>query len=221
MTEMVKAKLNGEFEIILPKHRADREQWYTEEGWEKARLQAMHEHIGKGDLVYYVGAEEGEMCALCSMWGANVLLFEPNDRVMPNIREIYKHNGLKPATIIRGFAGNETTGDIEFAYVDQIEGEVIGDHGFKELHDPANDCLCFFFAWFVEWLYVWRCVCCHGDLLFLAWPVDWLGIGDGCIRVRVRCGNTDSWSERADFHDLVSNNVDVRACVLCFKVEII
>lgn len=138
MTEMVKAKLNGEFEIILPKHRADREQWYTEEGWEKARLQAMHEHIGKGDLVYYVGAEEGEMCALCSMWGANVLLFEPNDRVMPNIREIYKHNGLKPATIIRGFAGNETTGDIEFAYVDQIEGEVIGDHGFKELHDRGD-----------------------------------------------------------------------------------
>ena len=29
----------------------------------------MHNNIGKGDVVYYVGAEEGEMPALCQMWG--------------------------------------------------------------------------------------------------------------------------------------------------------
>jgi hypothetical protein len=28
MTEMIKAMVNGEFEIILPKHRADRPEWY-------------------------------------------------------------------------------------------------------------------------------------------------------------------------------------------------
>ena len=33
---MVKAKLNGEFEILLPKHRADRPEWYTKRGWEKS-----------------------------------------------------------------------------------------------------------------------------------------------------------------------------------------
>jgi len=30
MTKMIKATINGEFEIILPKHRADRPEWYTE-----------------------------------------------------------------------------------------------------------------------------------------------------------------------------------------------
>ena len=33
MTEMINAKLNNEFEMILPKHRADRPEWYTEKGW--------------------------------------------------------------------------------------------------------------------------------------------------------------------------------------------
>jgi hypothetical protein len=38
MTEMIKVVVNGEFEIILPKHRADRPDWYQEHGWEKPRL---------------------------------------------------------------------------------------------------------------------------------------------------------------------------------------
>jgi hypothetical protein len=29
--------------------------------------------LAKGDVVYYVGAEEGEMVALCQMWGAEVV----------------------------------------------------------------------------------------------------------------------------------------------------
>ena len=51
MTEMVKAVINGEFEIMLPKHRADRPEWYTEKGWEKPRLKSMHEKIGKGGFI--------------------------------------------------------------------------------------------------------------------------------------------------------------------------
>ena len=70
MTEMIKAIVNGEFEIMLPKHRADRPEWYQPHGWEKLRLKSMSENIGKGDVVYYVGAEEGEMPALCQMWGS-------------------------------------------------------------------------------------------------------------------------------------------------------
>ena len=68
MTEMIKAKLNGEFEMILPKHRADRPEWYTDKGWERKRLESMHKNIGSGDVVYYVGGEEGEMVALCQIW---------------------------------------------------------------------------------------------------------------------------------------------------------
>ena len=74
MTEMVKTVLNGLFEITLPKHRADRPEWYTENGWEKKRLMSMYNNIFDNDVMYYVGGEEGEMVALCQMWGAEVII---------------------------------------------------------------------------------------------------------------------------------------------------
>lgn len=141
MAEMVKAKLNGSYRIILPKHRADRPEWYTEEGWEKARLEELYSTIKmqKNPVVYYVGAEEGEMCALAAMWGAKVLMFEPNEKVMPNIRAIWEANGLDMTDYFYpGFAGNEVKGSQDLIPVESIQGEVIHDHGFKELRDPGD-----------------------------------------------------------------------------------
>jgi len=148
MAEMVEAVLNGEFKIILPKHRADRPEWYTEEGWEKKRLKKLHDVIkqqledGRTPKVYYVGAEEGEMPALCRMWGANGLLVEPNERVLPNIKAIWEANDLLPWEILVGFMGNEATAKPDWSKackrMENITGEVIGDHGFKELHDAGD-----------------------------------------------------------------------------------
>ena len=154
--EMVKARLNGEYEIVLPKHRADREQWYTAEGWERARLAALHNEIirqrsvGGEPVVYYAGAEEGEMPALCQMWGAKVVLFEPNYKVWPNIRVIWEANKLEPpAALFVGFASNST--ELQPPNPQHVEpavpdgewpncawGEVIGDHGFKELYQESD-----------------------------------------------------------------------------------
>lgn len=148
MAEMVEAVLNGEFKMILPKHRADRPEWYKPEGWEKKRLKKLHDVIkqqikdGKTPKVYYVGAEEGEMPALCQIWGANVLLVEPNERVLPNIRAIWEANGLIDPDILIGFMGNEATVKADWhkhrVKLSSIKGEVIGDHGFKELHDAGE-----------------------------------------------------------------------------------
>lgn len=139
---MIKAKLNGEFEIILPKHRADRPEWYTEKGWEKKRLQSMHKNLGKDDTVYYVGAEEGEMPALCQMWGAKVVMFEPNDKVWPNIKAIWEANNLEmPLAVFSGFASNKTTNPAPLilgGFPESANGEVIHDHGFKEVEDNIN-----------------------------------------------------------------------------------
>ena len=63
---MIKAKLNGEFDLIVPEFRLKNTSWLADTGWEKPRLQSMSQHIGKGDVVYYVGAELGEMSALCA-----------------------------------------------------------------------------------------------------------------------------------------------------------
>jgi len=141
--DMVPCLLNGEYNIILPKHRADRPEWYMEKGWEKKRLASIHKNIGKGDIVFYVGSEEGEMPALCQMWGAEVVLFEPNPRVIPNTKAIYDANNLKPpAGFFVGFAANETNTKGEPVYLDMFplcaDGPIIGDHGFKELAYEAD-----------------------------------------------------------------------------------
>lgn len=141
--EMVKTTLNNEFEIIIPKHRADRPDWYTSEGWERARLQSMHDHIGWGDNVYYIGAEEGEFPALCQMWGADVFLFEPNPAVWPNIKAIWEANKLKTPNMVVGFASNDDhipevlpydAGVAKDGWPNVAHDPVIGAHGFKELY---------------------------------------------------------------------------------------
>jgi FkbM family methyltransferase len=146
---MVKARLNGLYDIVLPKHRADRPQWHSEQGWEKERLAALRAEIirqrsvGREPVVYYIGAEEGEMAALCQIWGAEVALFEPNPKVWPNIKAIWEANGLEePLGIYVGFASNSTEeSPTELDYDDSARagwpecayGPVIGDHGFREL----------------------------------------------------------------------------------------
>ena len=138
MTEMVNAVLNGEFEMILPKHRADRPEWHEPQGWEKPRLKSMHNNIGKGDVVYYVGAEEGEFPALCQMWGAEVVLFEPNPKVWSHFPLLWSANNLDlPMVCIPGFASDKIN-DLSRIYYNEWPPEVNdvikAAHGFKELY---------------------------------------------------------------------------------------
>lgn len=138
MTEMVKTIINNRWEIMLPEHRAAREEWPT---WEAKRLEAIHDKIKSLDnpVMYYVGAEEGDMAALCQMWGARVALFEPNDKVWPNIKAIWEANELKYAKFYPSFCSDEIKGaNLWNQHLDFIEGEVIHDHGFKELRDPGD-----------------------------------------------------------------------------------
>jgi len=155
MAEMVSRYLNGAHKITLPKHRADRPDWYSEKGWEKKRLEVLKLEVkrqvkaGVTPVVYYVGAEEGEMPALCQMWGAKVVMFEPNPKVLPNIKAIWQANNLEdPLGFFIGFASNVTEMNppnrdplaVGFSngWGEAAEGEVIGDHGFKELYLEAD-----------------------------------------------------------------------------------
>lgn len=126
--------LNGRWPMVLPEHRAA--QWAK--GWERKRLDSIHDHLGPGHVIYDIGAEEGDMSALYSSWGAEVVLFEPNPRVWPNIRAIFEANDLRvPLGCFVGFAGDEPrdgsltgTGRSHHEWPGVAYGDVIGDHGF-------------------------------------------------------------------------------------------
>jgi FkbM family methyltransferase len=138
MTEMIKTILNGEFEMTLPKHRADRPEWYQPHGWEKLRLKSMSDHIGNNDVVYYVGAEEGEFPALCQMWGAEVVLFEPNPKVWSHFPITWSANNLKiPMVCIPGFASDKINSLARIYYNEwppEVNNVLETAHGFKELY---------------------------------------------------------------------------------------
>lgn len=145
--KIVEATLNGRWTIKLPDHRAERPNWYTEQGWEKPRLEKLHDIIKsqKEPVVYYVGAEEGEMPALCQMWGARVILFEPNPKVWSNIKAIWQANKLQTPVCIEAFASSvsaDGTDSQAIIYHGNFppcaDWQIEAAHGFKELHNEAE-----------------------------------------------------------------------------------
>lgn len=145
VTSMVETVINDRWTLILPEHRSARAEWPT---WERERLAAMHDTIRPADVVIDIGAEEGDFPALWSLWGAHVVLFEPNPLVWPNIRAIWRANDLEPPVgWFVGFASDVTDlhppdcdvrarpdgGWPQCAY-----GHVIDNHGFRHLSQQID-----------------------------------------------------------------------------------
>lgn len=142
MTRMIPTRINGRWNLLLPEHRAYRPEWPW---WEATRLAAMANFIGKGDIVYDIGAEEGDFPALFAQWGASVVLVEPNPLVWPNIKAIFKENLLTDKYLggFVGFASDhnaEPTGEgleiseaLTGTWPECADGALIGDHGFRHL----------------------------------------------------------------------------------------
>lgn len=111
----------------------------------------MHDAITAGMTVFDVGAEEGDFPALFASWGAEVVMFEPNPLVFPNIRAIWDANNLPaPAGVFAGFACNQTNLQPEqlesvFSEPDRdgwpacAYGPVIGNHGFRNVSERFHD----------------------------------------------------------------------------------
>jgi FkbM family methyltransferase len=138
--------INGRWLLDLPEHRAARPQWdITNGGWEPERLADMADHLGDGDVIYDIGAEEGDLPALWASWGCRVVLFEPNPRVWPNIRVIFDGNDLSDRVLASfvGFAGERdyepdsrnrlVRWELAERWPREAYGPVIGDHGFLNL----------------------------------------------------------------------------------------
>lgn len=136
---MKNVRINGKWDILLPEHRADRPEWHTPPYWEEERIESLHEYLGPKDTMLYVGAEEGDMAGLIASWGVQMVLFEPNERVWPNIKAIWEANNLALPWCFTGFASNCNVGmALSKGFPKAADGPIIGDHGFKELIDPGD-----------------------------------------------------------------------------------
>lgn len=176
--QMIPTRINGRWDLVLPEHRAVRPEWVT--GWERERLDSMHEHLtrlvrefddwhvfrggphavdyrprNERPVIIDVGVEEGDLTALYSQWGCDVVMVEPNPRVWPNVRAIWQANGLRhPDEWWVGFAGDVDDFDDpvhhEWArehvgaswemggWPSCADGPVIGDHAFLHLAQHAH-----------------------------------------------------------------------------------
>lgn len=161
---MIPTTINERWMLLLPEHRAVRPEWPV---WEKERLAAMADLMidvvtgdnMEADVVYDIGAEEGDFPALWASWGAKVVMVEPNPKVWPNIRAIFEGNNLEDKMLgwFVGFAGDQSSLDRQSvathrAWDDEHVGElgpeqtwpacaygrIIGDHGFLVLPERPD-----------------------------------------------------------------------------------
>ena len=150
MVEMIPTTINERWTLLLPEHRAARTEWPV---WEKERLAAMSDCIRPGDVVYDIGAEEGDFPCLWASWGASVVLVEPNPRVWPNIKAIFEANQLdgRVLGVWVGFAGDPSTERFSVSWWEEhcarpdgdlwpkcAYGPGIGDHGFLGLPERPD-----------------------------------------------------------------------------------
>lgn len=144
-------KINGQYDLWLPEHRASRPEWKLENGgWEAARIDTMLERISlfkhrkqRQPIVFDVGTEEGDISALIAKYTkAPMVLFEPNHRVWSCIRAIWTANYLEdPLDFFSGFLGSEGKAGpmTEWGSIKWSESELMPDHGFKALHEQYPD----------------------------------------------------------------------------------
>lgn len=143
---MLPTLINHNYRIILPEHRARRVEWFTDDGWERKRLDKMHDVIKSmvQPTVYYVGSEEGDMPALCQIWGAEMVLFEPNPKVWGNTKAIWEANGLEEPVTFQGFCSQvdriiDMDGVLQHGFPPCADDKIEAAHGFKELHLEADN----------------------------------------------------------------------------------
>lgn len=126
--------------VRLPAHRAI--QWLQDPTWERQRIRTMAQVIQPTDVVYDIGAEQGDMSAL---WGkltpqGGVVLVEPNPLVWPCIKATFDENGLAgPLTRFVGFCSADgTEGGSEGGWPECAQGTIDPAAGFAHLAEQPD-----------------------------------------------------------------------------------
>lgn len=105
---MKKIKIAKQWDLLVPEHRVKALDWDI---WESERLVSIHENLVRDEVLFDIGAEQGDLTSLFATWGAKIVPFEPNPLFWPQIRSIYKAN-TKKSKILGSFAGFVANKDI-------------------------------------------------------------------------------------------------------------
>ncbi len=126
---MVETEVNGRWTLKLPDFRAERVEW-SDPGWERERLDSMHANIHADDVVYDIGTEEGDLTGLYALWGAQLVLVEPNPAVWPCVKAIWEANQfVHPLAWFQGFVTNRNA---------HLDGDTLGGRFFNRKGWPAD-----------------------------------------------------------------------------------
>lgn len=143
MTKMVKTLINHKWELLLPDFRASKPEWGF---WEKERLAAMYNAIRPGDIILDIGAEQGDMSCLFSLWGAKVILVEPSQGFWPNMKATFEANKQQPLAGFQVLASNEDLPwpdrqpymGLNDEWPQAARGELNDDVGFSHLSEKPK-----------------------------------------------------------------------------------
>lgn len=136
--------INNKYEINLPRSRQVQHDIWTEgNGWETERLDALHDEIEEGDVVYDVGAELGDFTTLFALWGAEVGIIEPSVRMWPSIKTIWNMNvDRQPLFTFTGFASDLTSGfvnaSVSNSWPNEANGPLMQEPGFCHLDEQRD-----------------------------------------------------------------------------------
>ncbi len=83
----------------------EREQ-LLEGGWEGQRIKSMLANIKEGDVVFDIGAEQGDMSVLLAKKTGKIVLMESSPIMWPHLRANFERNDIKPLAYYAGFASN-------------------------------------------------------------------------------------------------------------------
>lgn len=116
-------------------------------GWEGIRIKSMIENIREDDIVFDIGAEQGDISILLAKKCKKIVLFEPSPVQWPHIKYNFNRNNIKPLDCYAGFVSNitdERPEDLNYEY--EIKNgfplcayeQRMDIRGFRHLHEERR-----------------------------------------------------------------------------------
>ncbi len=107
-------------------------------GWEYHRIMSMMANVKEGDVIFDIGAEQGDMSVLLGKKTGKIVLFEASPIMWTHIRENFERNDLKPLGCYAGFASDVTDENPEGLNYKDKDKDGYPECAYDELKDVRS-----------------------------------------------------------------------------------